>query len=175
VPVSRTIILSLAGFVLAVANWRVPVLRFAWQPANLATFMLAMLLPAVPVVVAIRRARWGVASALSLAAFLGAILAVGAGVLCVDALWNGTDPSFEPVREVPAGPYALRVYRTNGGATTSFGAIVRQERTLVLGLRLVRNVYTAYPAEDARIAGAGPNRWGFDGRDPITLRPHIWY
>jgi hypothetical protein len=44
-----------------------------------------------------------------------------------------------------------RVYRTDGGAMTSFGIVLRRERALVPGLKLVTVVRNFYPASDATL------------------------
>jgi hypothetical protein len=118
---------------LTYANWRAPVLRFAWQPLNLTSFLLACIaLPTAAAVAFVLRPRWvarSVALLLALPSVGALVLAFGTAVLLVDTLMAGADPSFTPVRAVAAGSYDLRVYRRNGGATTNYGAVVRQERT----------------------------------------------
>ena len=174
------VVALLIGFALIWANWRVPVLRFAWQPLNLATFLIALIaLPTAAVQAFPLRPRW-IARALSIGlgiVSLGAVL-VGFGTiaLLVATLGRGTDPSFMPVRTVAASKYDLRVYRRDGGATTSYGAVVWQERTLVPGVRLVRALYRRYPAEDVRIEQVAPDTYEFDGRRRVgPLSAAVWW
>lgn len=67
------------------------------------------------------------------------------------ALRAEADGSFERLRQVQAGRYVLAVYRTNGGATTSYGIVVRQELPLIVGLRLVRTIFMQDHASDAAL------------------------
>jgi len=67
------------------------------------------------------------------------------------------DTSFQRLRDVPVGRYHAVVYCTNGGATTAYGIIVRQELPLFLSLRLVRNIYHTYRASDVELKVLGPD------------------
>lgn len=60
---------------------------------------------------------------------------------------------------LPAGH--LAIYRTNGGATTSFGIAVRQECRILPGLLRVRDVWDAYPAYEVRTQVLAPDRVQF--------------
>lgn len=75
-----------------------------------------------------------------------------------DVAKNGEDYSFKQVHTVELPHSRVRVYRTNGGATTSFGIVVRQERPLIPGLVVTKNVYAAYPAYDAEVTAVEPNK-----------------
>jgi len=46
---------------------------------------------------------------------------------------NGVDISFEKINEIKAGGSSYCLYRTNGGATTSFGLVLRKETSVVGG------------------------------------------
>jgi hypothetical protein len=166
-------------FVVGLMNWRHPVLRFAWQPLNQAVLLAVLALPVVAIVMALglrpRWIAWSVSLALLLPAAVAAVLALFTVLMLGDTLITGQDPSFTHVRDVPVAASTLRVYRTNGGATTNYGAVVRQERTLAPGVRLVRVVYRAYPAYDVRIALDSPGRASFDGRPPVVLQPAVWF
>jgi hypothetical protein len=59
------------------------------------------------------------------------------------------DTSYEPVGALQSEHAAYRVYRTNGGPATSFGIVLRRERPLVPGLKLVTIVRSFDPASDA--------------------------
>ena len=162
------------------ANWQVPVVRFEWQPLNIGTFLLALfMLPTAAVLTLGLSPKWIARSLtviLALSSIGAAFLAIGTGILLVNTIQSGADPSFKPVRTVAAGRYDLRVYRRDGGATTSYGAVVWQERTLLPGLRLVRAVYRRYPAEDVRIEQVAPDTYTFDGRRRVgPLSPMVWW
>ena len=63
-----------------------------------------------------------------------------------DVITHDVDYSFEPVQSIEIEGKHYQVYRTNGGATTSFGIVVREQTKLLPGLFYEKNVYTAYPA-----------------------------
>jgi hypothetical protein len=168
----------LTVFALGWANWRAPVLRLASPSANIAAFIVVLLTPAAALVVAFRRPwmRWISVLLLPIAA-IAAFLALFAILDYRDVLNRGQDFSFELVRELPQDGYVLRVYRTNGGATTAFGVVVRQERSVLPGIRLVRDVYRRHHADDAQVDRSRPGRFVFDGRasESRTLSPWVWF
>ncbi len=91
-------------------------------------------------------------------------------VACLGLLVGGARSvlvSLEPVRTLglPDGG-SMVAYRTNGGATTDFGVVVRQERQLLPGVRLVRTALEEDHADDVTdlaTAGLGTVR--------VTLTP----
>jgi hypothetical protein len=69
-----------------------------------------------------------------------------------DVTLHNIDYSFERLREVPIGEEHFIVFRTNGGATTDFGIVVRREEMVLPGLFRINNVCEWYPAADVQIA-----------------------
>ena len=128
---------------------------------NVLTFLIALLFPFAASLLIIWRWR-GLArlvgatmvAVLGLPSFLLVPLTVLFGFYGV-TLQN--DSSFQRLRDVPVGQYHAVVYCTNGGATTDYGIIVRQELPLFLGLRLVRNIYYTYRASDVELKVLGPD------------------
>ncbi len=57
----------------------------------------------------------------------------------------------EEVVEVPAGWTMVRGYLLNGGATTDYGYEVRQELTVLPGIRLIRPITREYPCLDVKL------------------------
>jgi hypothetical protein len=55
------------------------------------------------------------------------------------------------VQTIDLGLTTIAAYRTNGGATTSFGMIVRQEMRVLPGVLLIRELAHEYPAESVLI------------------------
>jgi hypothetical protein len=55
------------------------------------------------------------------------------------------DLSFERFAETHWKGSDIRFYRTNGGATTDYGVVIRQEKALFPGVLLVRRVDDFYP------------------------------
>lgn len=59
---------------------------------------------------------------------------------------KGVDTSFEKITEVQVGHSTLRLYKTNGGATTSYGLVARKETRLLRGLNVVEVLFSKYKA-----------------------------
>ena len=53
---------------------------------------------------------------------------------------------FERIETIEIQESVYKVYRTNGGATTAFGIVVRKETALLFGLNYVSVVHSNYPA-----------------------------
>lgn len=68
-----------------------------------------------------------------------------------DIAETGQDTSFEKIDDQIMRGHHYRLYRTNGGATTSFGLVLRQESESFLGMKRVSVIKTAYPASDAKL------------------------
>ena len=64
---------------------------------------------------------------------------------------NGKDLGFEKISELRTDSNYYRLYRTNGGATTSFGLALRKEKPLLAGLKLVTPLKGLYPASKGRL------------------------
>ena len=61
---------------------------------------------------------------------------------------HGIDQSFEKINEVMVDDARYRLYRTNGGATTSFGLVLRRETALIKGVNMVRIMFSKYDASE---------------------------
>ncbi len=146
---------SLLGCYLATwLNLLWPVLRLTHAAANDLAFAASLLvlpfglLSTAPN--AWEGARRGLAVALSVALLLLSI-PVSLGVSACSALsgYPRADRSFEKLHQIVTNSGVVAAYRTNGGATTSFGMVVRQECQVVPGLLVVHTLATEYPAADA--------------------------
>ncbi len=73
-------------------------------------------------------------------------------------LKNKTDPSFEMIKEIVAGNRYFRLYRTNEGATTSYGLVLREEHNLPFGLKTIKIIFSKYKVYDATIKLISPNK-----------------
>jgi hypothetical protein len=153
---------ALMLFVLLMANWLYPVLRLSHPLANQLLFGLSLLLP----VVAFREALYIPSGSRRTGAMLGLlpVLLLSSLLLLPVAMCSaitisegGVDPSYVPVRSHSLGASQVRAFRTNGGATTSFGIVLVHELRLLPGLLLVRPLGGMYPAYDAELQLAAPN------------------
>ena len=79
------------------------------------------------------------------------ILGLFTGLWCLDVIIRGIDYSFEPIRSLEIQHSRVVIYPTDGGATTSFGLVGRQEKRLLPGVLLVRNICNVYPGYDVAI------------------------
>ena len=144
-----------ATYVLGMANFWFPTLRFTWPLANAIFFLLLQIIPlAVLFLKPFSRVRLlGGLSTIVLVSIsiLSGLLGFGALLNTISMAASGGNPTSELIESValPTGP--LAVYRTNGGAMTSFGITVRQECVLIPGILLVRRVWDAYPASRAEV------------------------
>jgi hypothetical protein len=162
-----------------------PVVRLASQNANEAAgFLLAMTLPWL-VVVAVYRVggegrRWSKWAALVLAVPLVCVSVLFAFTMLL--VGGAGDRHLKVIAEVPWHGTVVRAYRTDGGATTAFGVLVRQERPIVPGvLLLVRRLDGFYPCRSVEIdstehgarvtAVAGSSCSGFRDIPPSRVYP----
>ncbi|PHS20497.1 MAG: hypothetical protein COA86_00685 [Kangiella sp.] len=68
-----------------------------------------------------------------------------------NVLSTGIDSSFEKIDEVTVGDSWYKLYRTNGGATTAYGLVLRKENKLFLGIKTVENIYSKYKAYESTL------------------------
>ena len=71
---------------------------------------------------------------------------------------TGVDSGFERIRELESDGTFYRLYRTNGGATTSYGLELRKERGFLPGIKLVSQLVRFYPAYDGTLEMVTPTR-----------------
>jgi hypothetical protein len=145
-----------AFFLLA---WLTETVRFDDPRLHYLTVGVALLIPSICILILLIFTKskiriWGVII-LSPIALVSSLLFLGWLFLVTlwipDVLLHDVDYSFERLRTVTVGDRHLTVYRTNGGATTSFGIVVREEKSITPGISWVKRVYEAYPADDVLI------------------------
>ena len=135
----------------AIFFWQLrhPFVRFASPVVNeLLGLALGLGLPCLALVAIFRIGRrWSktVAIAAVLPLLLCSFIFLLGEAMTRPAHRNGRDLSFDQFAETRWKGSDVRFYRTNGGATTDFGVVIRQERTLFPGVLLVRRVDDFYP------------------------------
>jgi hypothetical protein len=148
-----SILICILLFVFLELNAHFPVLRFSSGAANQIAFVASCGLPWIAFVFGFSlqnaRTRWMVCIAI-VPTLLWSVVAAGGTLIAA-----GT--GFQPVNRMKAGPSAIAIYRLNGGATTDFGLLIRQERRVLPGLELVKNLDLFYPAYSASSEIVGPN------------------
>ena len=148
-----------AVFIVGVANARTGVVQLQSSILNQACIIGVLLLPLAMLALAFGLRRW----LLRIAAALAALALAVPSSLFVLILWtnlgmtleSGYNPAFQLLQRIDAKPYRLAIYRTDGGATTSFGIVIQQERAILPGVVLARAVFHAYPAENAEVVPKG--------------------
>jgi hypothetical protein len=155
-PVSRnSLVRALVLFVATAAflwQWWNPFVRFASPAANNAVgFVIVLALPWWATVEFARVGRWwGTAIA---ALTLLPLLLYSLLVLLASAMSG--DGGFERFSEIEWRGSKIALYLTNGGATTDFGVVLRQEKVVFPGVRAVRNIDYLYPCHTLRVDAAG--------------------
>ncbi|WP_143786640.1 DUF5412 family protein [Orenia metallireducens] len=87
---------------------------------------------------------------------------------------EGHDPSFKKVQQIKIDDYIVNVYLTNGGATTDFGIVIRQEKEIILGLLLVKNIYTKYHQKNIAVKKVGEDLLEIDNQ-LIKLNRYVYF
>ena len=124
---------------------RNPAIRFSSTLANdVLGFALAIGLPWLAVISLLRAGRW----AKVLAAAAGIPLLLYSGVVFLGLVMSG---SFNRFAEKAWKGSKVALYLTNGGATTDFGVVIRQERAMLPGILLVRRIEDFYPCQSLEV------------------------
>lgn len=77
---------------------------------------------------------------------LGSLIIILFTLSDIDSLKRngGKDLGFECISEISIDKTKIKAYRTNGGATTDFGIVVREEKKLCCGILLANTLYDEY-------------------------------
>ncbi len=147
----------------AIFIWQLrhPIVRFASPVVNdLVGFVMGLGLPWAAAIAIVRIGRWwstalAIVSALPLL-YYSLVFLLGFALTGL-SYKNGRDLGFDRFLETRWKESAVCFYRTNGGATTDFGVVIRQEKTFFPGIRLVRRIDDYYPCYslDATATQAG--------------------
>jgi hypothetical protein len=151
--------LPLFGFGLVVADARFPFVRFSNELANVIVGALSWLLPfvtairlvTIPTLVPRRSLITGVGFVLLLPLLLFCPFGLLISVFEIwDTYGTGVNLAFEAVASVPMDGYSVGIYRTDYcGAPCSFTIYILQEKPILPGILLVRELYEFDPAGEA--------------------------
>lgn len=149
-------------YILGMANAWLPVLRFTSALANIVVFGMLQFVPLALLLLVVARGTWWtrVLWALVLApVLLFSLLASSCAALEAHYLSkDGIVRSFARLKAVPLTKGELAIYRTNGGATSSYGIVIRQECRIFPGMLWVRHVWGFGPASDVKVDLLAPLR-----------------
>lgn len=155
---TSTRLLAFVGTILTIGAllWSPTVPRFNYGPLNyIFSIFLAAMLPAtlwlLMLVIRSLWLRWIVGIASLLVFLPAALFSFVALIQLTTGVTAGRDTSFEQTQEIKGEHGTFRLYRTNGGAMTSFGLVLRRERQLLPGIKIVTIVRSFYPAAEASL------------------------
>jgi hypothetical protein len=139
-------------YIFTVINFFIPIIRFDYALLNYLAVIFAMLIPLILIFNGLRfQETWlklgGMFLFIPLA--LGSLLfaaIVGFGTIFI--IQDGHDASFERIKSIQLQSSNLVVYRTNGGATTDYGLVIRQQKQILPGLSFVRDLHNQYRCYD---------------------------
>jgi hypothetical protein len=133
-------------YMASIANMVNPILRFQNRRLSLLYIALIMLIPIYFTIKSFKIKRLmlkvlsilstGVLSFFSLIVLFMLFINIG----MIDDM--GNDPSFEWWEEIVVDEYTIDTYRINGGAMSSYGVLIRQEKPIGFGLKLVKDIYS---------------------------------
>jgi hypothetical protein len=166
-----TILVLLVCFQLAQWNFFNPVLTFSSSRANYLALLPSFLLPWLCALFAFAFRKWwqtAVGFLLLVPVLLYSLIGLGMTILYVgDITRDGADRGFEQLSRIEMGSYQVAIYRVlYGGAAGGEYIDVRQERTLVPGVLLVRSLEAVEDAEVAKYRVVGP--------DELRVELSIW-
>lgn len=114
--------------------------------ASLPILLLLSILTQKPKNLWLRIPLTGILALLTFGAIIGIIFSLSDAH---DIFVLGKDKSFEKLHEAQIGDYFYTCYRTNGGATTDYGIVIRKEsrRFGFIHFRILERLYHAYDAK----------------------------
>jgi hypothetical protein len=131
----------------------------SWRVGRVASLVF-WLTPLILLVLAtqVRQRSWRIGATVSMTflVFLSAVPACFASLEVTD-MSHEREPGFEPVWNQQRGASKVVLYRSNCGAMCDFRLVLRQERRIVPGLRLVRFLDSWYRAYAATVIPISPN------------------
>ena len=144
----RDLALVVGANVLFFWQLRHPVIRCSFPLVNdVLGAALGLCLPWLAAAAVFQMGRWWSSTAAVLALLLllpySAVWFLGSAALTFNYR-NGHNASFELFAETRWNGSSVRLYRANGGATTDYGVVIRQEKALLPGILLVRNIDMFY-------------------------------
>lgn len=180
------LVVSVVLLALFLANWSSPVLRTVSPTANAGIAVIGCMLPWPAAVCAkalsIGATRWLLGACL---AMVGLLFLPFAGFALLDAKAyadaGDRDGGYRIVSQAQFDHSNVVGYETNGGATTDYGFVVRQERPLGLGIILVRELYSRYRSQGGTVERIAPERVRIlpegapDAETELAVLPWVWF
>ncbi|MDI3501057.1 MAG: hypothetical protein PWP22_828 [Thermoanaerobacter sp.] len=161
-------------YVLWVINYFYPVLRFKFSLLN---YIFALCVQMIPIVLLIngflfKHKICKILNSIFFAALSLLSMAIEI-VILIGIFTLSWKSAFKPIHDVKFTSYSVVAYRTNGGATTSYGIVVIQEKEIIKGILLVKNLYSKYPMYDVEMNKIGDNQIEING-EKIYLKRNVY-
>src|SRR4051812_9436995 len=173
---AETIALSCiaAAVFLVLLNWRSAFLRLEPAYLNSVVFAATCLTPWLGVFLAGRFRHAAARIALRTTFLCAGVVLLP---LAIGSLMGG---AWRDLGTIDTGRHIVKLYETDCGAPCSFGVAVRQERRLIPGVVLVRDLYGFYPAQTPTYKVISPDSIRVDvppyaGRAPARSRTYRLY
>lgn len=161
-------ILLIILFIIAIINFIQPVIRFDSLLLNNVCMIFVLLIPTVLMIK-------GLIFRSLVAKILNTLIWVIPCILGILLIPFIIAPiGFEQIKSLSLDNSDIVAYRTNGGATTSFGILVRQEKNIVPGIKLVKNVYSQDHKENVNMIKTGKNSFEIEG-NPETVKRNVYF
>ncbi|AGB20268.1 hypothetical protein Thethe_02705 [Thermoanaerobacterium thermosaccharolyticum M0795] len=139
-------------------NYFHPVIRFQFSIINQIFSLGVQLIPLVLLINGFRFKHIFVRIMNSVISIIFSLIgALVAFIILIGIFTVNANEAFMPIQKVQINSNFIVVYRTNGGATTDYGIVVRQEKEIVKGVLLVKDLYRKYHMYDVSIKKLGDN------------------
>lgn len=149
-------VLLIVLYIIAIINIFYPVIRFG---SNMLNNLFIIFILFIPIVLIIK----GFFFKNLVAKILNTLIWMIPCILGILIIMIVPANGFEPIKSLSLDDSDIVVYRTNGGATTSFGIQVRQEKFIIPGIKLVKRVYWQDHKDNVNIIKTGENSFEIDG------------
>ncbi|SPF48558.1 conserved membrane hypothetical protein [Candidatus Desulfosporosinus infrequens] len=161
-------ILLIMLYIIAIINFIQPVIRFDSQLLNNVFLIFVVLL--IPIFLMIKGFYFRSLVAKILNTLIWVIPCI-LGILILSIISLNSD---EPIKSLSLDNSDIVAYRTNGGATTSFGILVRQEKNIIPGIKLVKRIYFQDHKENVNMIKTGENSFEIEG-NPETVNRNVYF
>jgi hypothetical protein len=170
------LLLLMLLFAFGVINWRYPMVRTSSPMANAVALFFILLVPtacaALSCFFSSRRGKiyWAVACGFITLCSAPFVCLVGFNAFVISP--GSTNGGLEPIRTVNVNNSSIVVYSRNLAAFSGLDVIVRHEREIGGGVKLVKNIFILHKCEDADVRITGPGRITIEARsykDPFTV------
>lgn len=161
-------ILLIVLYIIAIINFVYPVIRFDSRLLNNIFVIFVLLIPTVLMIKGFFFRSLVVKILNTLIWVIPCIL----GILLMPFIIAPI--GFEQIKSLSLENSDIVAYRTNGGATTSFGILVRQEKNIIPGIKLVKRIYGQDHKDNVNMTKTGENSFQIEGNTE-TVKRNVYF